>query len=309
MDRSGALSALRAQPAYWYNAEFSPDGRRIAMDIRGAGQTDIWVHEWSRGTLTRVTSDTANEEFPVWTPDGARLVYRSFTSSTDPSGNAITWKRADGTGDAQILVHSKAALMPGSWHPTGRLLAYSATRPGSDDDVMILPVEGGEAAGWKPGRPAAFVHSAARERAPTFSPDGRWLSYTSNESGQDEIYVRPFPGPGARVMVSSAGGHSSSWSGARHELVFVTHLRDYTQVLMVAKYRVENDAFVVDRPRPWAEHATGVRILLGSRMYALHPDGVRVAIAPPSEAETAPPKHLTFVLNLFDELSRIAPTP
>ena len=144
MDRTGTLATLRAEPADWYNAEFAPDGQRIAMDIRSAGQSDIWVHDWSRGTMTRVTSETMNEEFPVWTPDGARLVYRSFKSSTDPSGNTISWKRADGTGDAQVLLHSTAALKPGSWHPDGKLLAYVATMPGTGDDVMILPVEGDE---------------------------------------------------------------------------------------------------------------------------------------------------------------------
>jgi serine/threonine-protein kinase len=307
MDRTGTLATLRAEPAYWYNAEFSPDGQRIAMDIRGAGHTDIWVHDWSRGTLTRVTSETTNEQFPVWTPSGAGVVYRSFRSSIDPSGNTINWRRADGTGRAQVLVHSRAALLPGSWHPTRNLLAYSATMPGTDDDVMVLPLEGDELGGWRPGKPTAFVQGAARERAPSFSPDGKWLSYTSNESGQDEVYVRPFPGPGPRVMVSNAGGHSSSWSRSRTELVFTSHLRDYTQVLMVAPYRVENGSFLVDKPRLWAERATGVRLLLGSRMYALHPDGIRVAIAPPSEGEATAPRHLAFVFNLFDELRRLAP--
>jgi dipeptidyl aminopeptidase/acylaminoacyl peptidase len=185
--------------------------------------------------------------------------------------------------------------------------------PGTGEDVMILPVEGDEVGGWKPGKPVAFVSSAARERAPTFSPDGRWLAYTSNESGHDEVYVRPFPGPGTRVVVSSGGGHSLSWSRARHEIVFtaeaVEHAQavDYTQVLMVARYRVEHDSFLVDKPRLWAERAPRVRQVLGSRMYALHPDGARVAIAPPSEREMVAPAHLTFVLNFFDELLRIAP--
>ena len=120
MDRTGTLATLRAEPADWYNAEFAPDGQSIAMDIRGAGQSDIWVHDWSRGTMTRVTSETMNEEFPVWTPDGARLVYRSFKSSTDPYGNTISWKRADGTGDAQVLLHSTSRAQTGiDGIPTG----------------------------------------------------------------------------------------------------------------------------------------------------------------------------------------------
>ncbi len=289
MDRTGALTTLRAEPAAWYNAEFSPDGRRIAVDIRDGGQTDIWVHDWSRGTLTRITSEATNEEFPVWTRTVRRLVYRTFKLSTDPYGNTISWKRADGTGDAQVLVHSTGALLPGSWHPDKKLLAYIATMPGTGDDVMILPVEGDEVGGWRTGTPTAFVSSPARERAPTFSPDGRWLSYTSNETGHDEVYVRPFPGPGTRVMVSSGGGHSSSWSRARHEIVFTAEAVDYTQVVMVARYRVEHDSFIVDKPRLWAEGAARVRQKLGSRMYALHPDGVRVAIAPLSETTRSRP--------------------
>ena len=311
MDRTGTLTTLRAEPAEWYNAEFSPDGRQIALDIREGGQTDIWVHDWWRGSLNRITSGAMNEEFPVWTPDGARLVYRSYKSSTDPYGNTISWKRADGAGDAEVLIHSTGALLPGSWHPNKKLLAYVATMPGTGEDVMILPVEGDEVAGWKPGKPVAFASSAARERAPTFSPDGKWLAYTSNESGHDEVYVRPFPGPGTRVMVSSGGGHSLSWSRARHEIVFTAEAVDYaqavdyTQVLMVARYRVEHDSFLVDKPRLWAERSARVRQVLGSRMYALHPDGARVAIAAPSEREMVAPTHLTFVLNFFDELRRI----
>jgi serine/threonine-protein kinase len=240
-------------------------------------------------------------------PDVANRRFRSSTSSTDPSGYTISWKRADGTGDAQVLVHSRSLLRPGSWHPTKKLLAYVAANPATGEDVMILPLEGDEARGWKAGQATAFVSSPARDRSPAFSPDGRWLAYSSNESGADQVYVRPFPGPGARVTVSSAGGNTSSWSRTRPEIVFVTPAVDYMFRLMVARYRVDHGSFVVDKPRPWAEGASMVRELLGSRMYALHPDGMRLAIAPPSDGDADPQSHVTFVLNLLDELRRIAP--
>jgi serine/threonine-protein kinase len=307
MDRAGALTMLRANPSDWYNPEFSPDGQRIAIDIRAAGNTDIWVYDWARDALTRVTSERTNEEFPVWTPDGTRIVYRSSTSSTDPSGYTISWKRADGTGDAQVLVHSRSLLRPGSWHPTKKLFAYVAANPATGEDVMILPLEGDEGRGWKAGQATAFVSSPARDRSPAFSPDGRWLAYSSNESGADQVYVRPFPGPGARVTVSSAGGNTSSWSRTRPEILFVAPAVDYMFLPMVARYRVEHGSFLIDKPRLWAERASVIRELLGSRMYALHPDGLRLAIAPPPEGETGPRSHVTFVLNLFDELRRIAP--
>jgi serine/threonine-protein kinase len=306
MDRAGRLGALRGDGSDWKNPEFSPDGRRIAMDIRAGRQSDIWVHDWALGSMTRVTSEPTNEEFPVWTPDGTGLVYRSFTSAADPGGSTLYWKRADGTGAAQALARAGAALRPGSWHPTRNVLAYVATVPGRDEDVMMLPVDGDPVRGWRPGRPSAFVSTAARERQPKFSPDGRWLSYASNDSGPDQVYVQPFPGPGGRVVASGADGGSASWSRARPEIVFTARVVDYRHALMIAPYRVRGDRFEVDRPRPWAEGAPMLRELSGYQLYALHPDGLRVAIAPPSADDMAS-THVTFVFNLFDELRRHTP--
>jgi serine/threonine-protein kinase len=179
--------------------------------------------------------------------------------------------------------------------------------PQSGDDVMILPLEGDEAGGWKPGQPTAFLNSSASERGPTFSPDGRWLAYHSKESGNWEVYVRPFPGPGARVMVSSGGGETSSWSRTRPELMFTSPGIDYSRRLMVASYTADKGSFRADKPRVWAERGSALRMLLGQRNYALHPDGVRVAIPLPAEGETVVQSHLIFVLNFFEELRRIAP--
>jgi eukaryotic-like serine/threonine-protein kinase len=244
----------------------------------------------------------------VWTPDGTRIIYQSFKSATDSSGYSIAWKRADGTGDAQVLVHSTFPLRPGAWHPTMNVLAYVASVPGNDDDVMILPVEGNEVQGWNPTRSTALLNSPASERAPAFSPDGRWLSFSSEDSGRAQVYVQPFPGQGARAMVSNAGGENASWSRSRFELVFTAPASEYRRTLMVAPYRVENGRFRVDKPRQWAERGIALRSVRGDRTYALHRDGLRVAVAPPSDRETATRVHLTFVWNLFDHLRAIAPS-
>ena len=306
MDRSGVQAVVRAEPAEWLNPEVSPDGRYIAMDIRADGHRDIWVYEWARRSLTRLTTEPTNEEFPVWTPDGTRIVYRVFTSSADPAGSSLAWKRADGTGTAQVLMRSRGLLRPGSWHPTKPLLAYVSATPGREnDDVMILPMESDGARGWVPGTPTAFVNGEARERGPRFSPDGRWLAYSSNETGPDQVYVQPFPGPGARIVVATGVG--PAWSGTRRELVFTERVVDYRHALLTVPYRVENGTFQVEAPRPWAARAPWLRELSGYRMYALHPDGARVAMAPPSETDANAASHLTLVLNLFDELRRTTP--
>jgi predicted Ser/Thr protein kinase len=302
MDRAGALRPLRSEGADWKNPEFSPDGRRIAMDIRGNGHTDIWVYDWSQGVITRVTTEPTNEEFPVWTSDGTALVYRSFSSSVDPSSTLYV-KRADGAGAAAVLARGSIALRPGSWHPTGNVLAYVATVPGRDDDVMMLPLERDGSGGWKAGPPAPFATSAARERQPRFSPDGRWLAYSSDETGREQVYVQPFRGAGGRVVASVTDGVGPAWSRARPELVFTSRVVDYQHALMVVGYRAQADAFHVDRPRPWAQGAPTLPELSGYRMYALHPDGERIALAALLESDTTS-THLTFAFDLFDELRR-----
>ena len=149
------------------------------------------------------------------------------------------------------------------------------------------------------------MNGPARERGPRFSPDGGWLAYSSNDAGGDQIYVQPFPGPGARIVVASGVG--PSWSRTRRELVFTERAVDYRHALLTVPYRVENGTFQVEAPRRWAARAPWLRELSGYRMYGLHPDGARVAMAPPSETDANAASHLTLVLNLFDELRRSTP--
>jgi serine/threonine-protein kinase len=311
MDRQGMMTSLHGVPAHWSNAEFSPDGDRIAMDIRRDGHTDIFVYDLARGTLIPVASGSGDEEYPVWTRDGRQIVYRSFNPSSNPP-YTLSWKRSDGTGDAQVLTQSTGRLWAGSWHPTQNVLAFVAERPGTGPDVMLLPLEGDERSGWKPGQPTAFLESAARETHPVFSPDGKWLAYDSNESGREgfgshDVYVRPFPGPGDRVMISSGAGERPSWSPSTEELVFTVPFRDFRRLLMVAPYRVEKGTFRLDKPHQWEAKGVPLRILAGHRSYALHPDGARVAIPPLSETENFGQTHVTLFLNVFDHLRRIAP--
>ena len=313
MDRQGTLTSLRAVPAHWSNPEFSPDGDRIAMDIRTNGQTDIFVYELARGTLEKLTSGSGNKEYPVWTRDGKRIVYRSFNPASNPP-YSLSWERVDGTGEAQILTQSTGMLRPGSWHPTQNVLAFVAERPGTGPDVMLLRLEGDESSGWKPAQPTAWLDSAAGEHNPVFSYDGKWLAYDSNESGRQgvgshDVYVRRFPGPGDKVMISSAAGERPSWSLSTAELVFTVPVpfRDYRRVLMVAPYRVEKDTFRPGKPRQWEAKGVPLRILEGHRNYALHPEGARVAIAPLTEGEEVGQTHVTLFQNFFDHLRRIAP--
>ena len=296
MDRTGRVSSLRSTPGNWSNPSIAPDGGRLAYDM-GLGQTDVWVYDLARDTPMRVTTDAAADQKPVWTPDGQRIVFRS---SRDKSLN-LYWQRADGVGDVQRLTESPNPQTPASWHPSGKFLAFYEVR--QSNDLMILPMEGDEASGWKPGTPTVFLGTPeSAEFEPMFSPDGRWIAYHSSESGRFEVYVRPFPGPGGQWRVSTDGGQFAIWSRARPEIVY----QNRDNRLMGASYTVEGDTFKVDKPRLWSERRLMPR--LGLRSFTLHPDGERVVLAVAPDADSVVKRDkLVFIFNFFDELRRIAP--
>src|SRR5262249_5231793 len=151
--------------------------------------------ESARDTLTRLTFDPALDQKPIWTSDGRRI---TFASQRNGGAYNLYWQRADGTGDVQRLTRNNAGQFPGSWHPSGRFLAFNESTQKTAQDLMILPMEGDEASGWRPGKPTVFSNGPFNEVEPVFSPDGRWLAYQSDESGRFEVYVRPFPGAGGK---------------------------------------------------------------------------------------------------------------
>ena len=120
-DREGKTSLLRARPSTWYNLRFSPDGQKLAMQLGDSGQADVWVYEWARDTMSRLTFDPAEDSNPVWTPDGRRIAFSS--SRSEKTATNVYWQRADGTGDVQRLSESKIRQLPNSFHPGGRFLA------------------------------------------------------------------------------------------------------------------------------------------------------------------------------------------
>ena len=164
-----------------------------------------------------------------------------------------------------------------------------------------------EAAGWRPAKPTVFASGAFDQRAPAFSPDGRWLAYESNQSGQYNVYVRPFPGPGSQWQISTGGGVFPTWSRTRHELLYST----FDRRVMVVGYSIEGESFHADQPRPWPAARYGLMGALSgpvrSRAFDLHPDGNRLALAPVGASESAVKRdRLEIILNFSDELRRIA---
>src|SRR5712691_10947982 len=148
------------------------------------------VYDWQRDTMTRVTFTQRNVR-PVWTPDGKHIAFQ-FRS---PGANSMQWIRADGAGEAQPLLESKQLnLAPYSISHDGRRLAFTELHVDTSTDLWMLPLDVSDPEHPKPGKPELFLPTPPNQAYPAFSPDGHWIAYTSNESGRNEVYVRPFPG-------------------------------------------------------------------------------------------------------------------
>ena len=168
---------------------------------------------------------------------------------------------------------------------------------------MILPLEGDAIQGWKAGQPVTFSDTSALEGSPMFSPDGRWLVYSSSESGRSEVYVRPFPGPGGKWLISTRGGDLPTWSPTKPEIIF-----NADGQIMVAGFTVDGDSFRAEKPRPWPSGRFQTRGQ--SRLFDVHPDGERLALAPALQtAGYSEQDSVVFFFHFFDELRRIAPKP
>jgi serine/threonine-protein kinase len=303
IDRAGKVTDLRAERSIWGTPRFSPDGRMLALAMTDRNQTGIWTYDLSRDTLSRLTFDPSVAAMPVWTPDGRRLVYGSQRSGV----TNLYWQRADGTGETQRLTNSPIGQLPGSWHPNGRLLAfYQGVGIDNKQDILLLPIEGDETSGWKPGTPVEFLGGPFRKVWPMFSPDGKWIAYTSNETGRFEIYVRPYPGPGGKWQVSNGGGNEPFWSPKRQELLF-TQIGNGATQLMVAAYSTSGDSFRAAKPIPWTPTRIAAASPLGTygRYVAIHPDGDRFAGTALQATATAP-RRFVFVFNFFEELRQKA---
>jgi serine/threonine protein kinase/Tol biopolymer transport system component len=299
MDREGKFTPLRETPGNYSNPAFSPDGKRLALEIFDGKRSDIWVYEWERDALTRLTFTGESNGYPVWTPDGQRIVYSSLEKG---GAYNLWWIRANGAGDSQRLAENKNIQFASSWRPDGKVLAFMQLNPGTSWDVMTLPIEGNAKTGWKPGEPKPFVNSAFIEWEPAFSPDGRWLAYMSNESGTSEVYVRPFPGPGGKWQISTGGGLYPKWSRNGKELFY----RTVDSKIMEVTYTAAGDSFRADKPQIWSPGQFTDRG--NAYNFDLQPDGKRFAVLKaPGTEPTAAVNKVSFIFNFFDELRRKLP--
>jgi serine/threonine-protein kinase len=286
--RNGAEQPLAASAHAYLAPRLSPDGRRVAV---GTVEQDSqsWLYDLSRETLTRFTLEGNFNINPTWTPDGKRI---GFESNKEGPYN-IFWQLADGSGGLERLTTSENLHAPGSWSPDGQQLAFVEVNPMTGVDIWVLRMSDRKA--------QPFLQTPSNESAPRFSPDGRWLAYVSDESGRYEIYVQPYPGPGGKWQVSTEGGTEPVWNRNGRELFYRSGDK------MMAVDIATQPGFAAGKPRMLFEGRYELAPIPIAN-YDVSPDGQRFLMLKPSEQEQAAPTQINVVLNWFEELKQKVPT-
>ena len=290
-DRAGKLIGAFGDVGVYRSLSLAPDGKRVAferVDLQNAGNRNVWLYEFARGVTTRFTFDLGWNSNPVWSPDGSRIV---FVSNRTGGMFDLYQKTSNLAGEDEVMFKSSEFKAPSSWSPDGRFLLYY--NPVPPNHIWILPL-GGDTADRKP---VAVEHSEFNQAAGRFSPDGRWIVYSSDESGKDQIYVRPFDAASAlgsassggtpatgKWMVSKDGGTTPLWRRDGKELFYLS--LDGTAMAVEVN---TSGVFQAGIPKALFKVPRGVLF------WDVSADGTRFLMPAPSAASAQPP--FTVVLN------------
>jgi len=281
-DRKGNRIGSLGEPVRQSDIRISPDGTKVAAEIYDAEMSgidsDIWLYDVLRGVKTRLTSGPGTARTPCWSPDGKHIVF-----SSDRKGNFGLYEKAiDGAGDEELVLEAETAKYCESWSPDGKFLLYR-TVPGDNSarrELWTLPLFGDR-------KPVPYLQTKFDEHWGEFSPDGKWIVYASNESGKDEVYVRPFPASGGKVLVSTSGGTQPKWRRDGQEIFYL----DPGGELMAAKVKQNGSALAIDAAHPlFQAHMEG-----SLHNYDASADGQRFLIVTSTPQKL--PSPITVVVN------------
>jgi eukaryotic-like serine/threonine-protein kinase len=284
VDRQGRMQPIIQGTRPYSSVRVSPDGQRLALWLEEA-TASVWVSELRRGALTRITFG-GDDHSPVWSPDGKQIAFESSRSGV----HQLYVRPADGTGREEQITTGEYESYIGDWSPDGRSLVYTEFHPDTGADLWIVGLDSGH-----PTRP--FLRTPSTEKAPTFSPDGRWLAYVSNESGRSEVYVEPFQGPSHKWQASTEGGEEPAWARSGRELFF----RSGGKMMVVPV--TNSPTFGLGRPVPLfsGSYLYGI---IPNRTYDVAADGRFAMIREPDA--TLAPRQINVVLGWSERLRRRA---
>ena len=302
VDRQGREQPVPAPPRAYVYPRLSPDGARVAVSSADQ-ESDIWMWDLARQTLTRLTSDPGTDNYPVWTPDGRRLIFASQRAG----GSNLYWQAADGTGAAERLTESGNQQQPSGVSPDGTRVVFHEVTPMMGNDLMLLTLDGAlRPPSQGSGEPRPLLQTQFAERNGIVSPDGRWLAYESNSSGRYEIYVRPFPNVAdGQWQVSTTGGVRPLWARNGQELFYMAP----DSALMAVRTEARGTSWNAGPPAKLLEAGYFAAGGNAGRTYDISPDGQRFLMIEQGGADqTAAPPQIVVVKNWVEELKRLVPT-
>jgi serine/threonine-protein kinase len=282
-DRGGKTAPASDVRGLHYFPHLSPDGRYIAVQEG----VDLWTYDTRRGTRARITSGGGTD--PAWRPDGT-----GFAFATSDSGTAdLYYGPSDGSAPPTLLYGAENPVFPHSWSPDGKALAFYEVSPKTARDIWILTREGDRASA------SQFLVTPFNERSPAFSPNGKWVAYVSDEPGRDEVFIRPYPGPGQVWSVSTTGGREPVWSRDGRELYY----RHADQVMAVTI--TDGASLSIGPPRPLFGNREDIYFApSGSQSYDVGPDGRFIM----TQADaSAAPTAVNVAVNWLSDLQRRVP--
>jgi serine/threonine-protein kinase len=291
IDRTGRTISFVSTPGRYAWMRLSPDGQRLALTTHESGIASITVYDVETTVMTRVTTRPGEYTGLTWIATG----HLAFGGAI-----GLGWVPTTGSADSAALTTVKTAQTPWSMSPDGQRLAYYERSPETGFDLWTASILRSDK-GPSLGRPEPFLRSRAFEVYPSFSPDGRWMAYASNESGTWEIYARRFPDDGTKVRVSTAGGVVPCWSPNGRELLYRT---DANQV-MVVSYKTAGESFAPSEAQPWSRQTLADTGVLPN--FAVDASGERIlALMPTAPRNPQSANHVTVILNFDEEVRRRA---
>jgi serine/threonine protein kinase len=259
-------------------SSLSPDGRRVALVRSVDANVDVWLLELGRNVPSRFTTDAALDMLPIWSPDGTRIVF----SSSRKGGFDLYEKPAAGAGSERPLLTTAQDEFATDWSPDGRFLLYMSSDDKGNSDIWALPRDGKE-------EPFPLVQTNFVETFAQFSPDGKWIAYESNQTGRFEIYVQPFPGPGAPLLISTNGGAQARWRRDGKELFYVA----LDNRLLAVPIRLAATGAAVEAPVPLFPMRI-IGSVQGDIRYMVASDGQRFLMNTVTDEAASP---ITVILN------------
>jgi len=302
LDAKGKTQPMRA-PGLYLAPRFSPDGRRLAVQVFAQGGSKIWIYDWQRDVMSRLTDEMGDERDPLWSPDGQRIV---FSSDREEAGKSHLYvKRLDSTERSEQLtdIMRSERESPGSWLPDGKTVAVAAINPKSNGwDIIAVQVDRDSGSNAARPEPKTILSASYGHFTPVISPDGKWLAYESLETGRREVHVRRFPELDHKEQISLTGGTVPIWSRTHNELFYRSG-----EGIMAVSYAPSGAEFNASKPRVWNREP--LASLDGVRNLDLHPDGTRMVIVRAADTlEGVARDKAVLVLNFAAELRRIAPS-